>query len=155
MNQLLDQATDTQGPLLLAVEEEAPGGTEVILFVEDEAFVRQVTSEVIRWAGYQVFVAASAAEALRVYDQLSGQVDLLLSDVILPGKSGRELACELRQRSGDLAVLLVSGYVQQVTASEPTEWAEECLPKPFSAKVLLRTVRQVLDRKRDAVGQRS
>ena len=66
-------------------EKETLGGREIILFVEDEGFVREVTSQVLRSAGYRVLTATNAAEALHLYDQRSNEVGLLLTDVVLPG----------------------------------------------------------------------
>jgi two-component system, cell cycle sensor histidine kinase and response regulator CckA len=122
--------------------------TETILLVEDEVFVREVTSEVLRSAGYRVLTAKTADEAAQTDDQQLSQVDLLLTDVILPGKSGRTLANDLKQRYPWIAVLLVSGYMQQWTESEAGGWTEECLPKPFSATVLLLRVREALNQQR-------
>jgi CheY-like chemotaxis protein len=127
------------------------GRTETILFVEDEAFVRDVTSEVLRSAGYRVLVAKTADEAAQLNDQHLGQVDLLLTDVILPGRSGRTLANDLKLRCPSIAVLIVSGYMQQWTASDAGGWTEECLPKPFSAVVLLRRVREALNQQRSRI----
>ena len=70
------------------VDQEASWVAETILFVEDEAFVREVTCEVLRSAGYRVLVANNAAEAAGIYDQRRGEVELLLSDVVLPGEMG-------------------------------------------------------------------
>jgi DNA-binding NtrC family response regulator len=139
--------TDVLGMRLssLTADREIMGGGETILFVEDEAFVRRVTSEVLRAAGYRVLVAKTADEAAQANDQHRDEVDLLLTDVVLPGKNGRKLANELKERRPSIAVLLVSGYAQQWTESEA---AEECLPKPFSATALLTRVRQVLNQKR-------
>src|SRR5271169_5407250 len=73
-----------------AFVEPAPrGGPETILLVEDEGFVRKVTAEVLESAGYKVVIAGNAGEALEVYRRLSGPVDLLLADVVMPGMSGR------------------------------------------------------------------
>jgi len=115
----------------------------MILLVEDEAFVREVTCEVLRSAGYRVLTAASADEAVCVYDSRGGDVDLLLTDVVLPGETGRTLAGKLRREDPDLKVLLVTGYGEQMKLREAQE---ECLPKPFSSEVLLGRVRQLLDR---------
>jgi CheY-like chemotaxis protein len=117
--------------------------TQTVLFVEDEAFVRGVASEVLRSAGYRVLIARDAGEAARTYEAQLGTVDLLLSDVILPGENGRSLAARLRRANPRLKVLLITGYVEQMV--EPTTDVEECLAKPFSVDVLLQRVRQVLD----------
>ena len=118
---------------------------ETILFVEDEAFVREVTGEVLRSAGYRVLTAKNATEATGVYDQRRGEVELLLTDVVLPGETGRALAGRLRRENPGLKVLLVTGYAEQMGLREAMR--EECLAKPFSTEVLLRRVRQVLDRR--------
>lgn len=125
-------------------DEEMLAGAETILLVEDEAFVRDVTCKVLRSAGYRVLTAKNAAEAVRVYDARRGEVELLLTDVILPGETGRVLAGRLRRKDPELKVLLVTGYAEQMGRREAKP--EECLAKPFSSAVLLRKVRQLLDR---------
>jgi CheY-like chemotaxis protein len=124
-------------------DEEMLRGAETILFVEDEAFVRDVTCEVLRSAGYRVLSAKNAAEALVSYDVRRGEVELLLTDVVLPGETGLALAGRLRREDPDLKVLLVTGYAEQMGKRE--EKHEECLAKPFSTEVLLRSVRRLLD----------
>ncbi len=122
---------------------------ETILFVEDEKFVREVTGEVLRSAGYRVLTAKNAAEAVCVYDARRSDVDLLLTDVVLPGETGRALAGRLRRENPALKVLLVTGYAEQM--SPPESKQEECLAKPFSTEVLLRRVRNRLDRRAQLV----
>lgn len=119
------------------------GGAETILFVEDEAFVRDVASEVLRTAGYEVLTAQNAVEGARIFEARQADVQLLLSDVVLPGETGRALAGRLRRGNPELKVLLVTGYGEQMGRRE-AGW-EECLAKPFSAEVLLRKVRGILD----------
>jgi two-component system, cell cycle sensor histidine kinase and response regulator CckA len=118
-------------------------GAEKILLVEDEAFVREVTSEVLQSAGYRVLTAKDAVEAARAYEQNCGEVDLLLTDVILPGETGCALAAKLRRSNPGLNVLLVTGYVEQMELREAG--CAEPLVKPFSAGVLLRRVREAID----------
>ena len=118
--------------------------TKMILLVEDEAFVREVTCEVLRAAGYRVLAAKNAAEATRVYEVRGDEVELLLSDVVLPGESGRVLAGKLRRENPRLKILLVTGYAEQMGPRGTMQ--EECLAKPFSTEVLLGRVRQMLDR---------
>jgi len=119
-------------------------GAETILLVEDEVFVREVTCEVLRSAGYEVVTAQNAGEALLAYDRRCGAVDLLLTDVVLPGENGRVLAEKLKRENPGLKTLLVTGYADQMgmDAGEHVE----CLAKPFSTGVLLGKVRQLLDR---------
>jgi len=109
-----------------------------ILFVEDEAFVRLVTCEVLRSAGYSVFTAKNAAEALEIYQRRRGALELLLTDVVLPDENGLELAGRLRRDNPELKVLFVTGYAEQMGADR--------LAKPFSTEVLLRRLRGLLDR---------
>lgn len=124
---------------------EAEGsGSETVLYVEDEAFVRDVTSEVLRSAGYEVWTARNAEEAQHIYDRNQGAIDLLITDVILPGENGRALARRLRIADSALKVLLVSGYAEQLGTDDAT--GEDCLAKPFATTQLLRRVRQGLDR---------
>jgi two-component system cell cycle sensor histidine kinase/response regulator CckA len=124
-------------------DEESLGGAETILFVEDEAFVRGVTSEVLRTAGYEVLTAQNAADGVRIFEARHADVQLLLTDVVLPGETGRAMAGRLRRRNPELKVLLVTGYGEQMGPREGGR--EECLAKPFSVEVLLRRVRVMLD----------
>ena len=124
--------------------EEQQAAAETVLFVEDEAFVREVTGEVLRSAGYRVLTAKDATEATRAYEAHRGAVDLLLTDVVLPGESGRGLAGRLRRGNPRLKVLLMTGYAEQIGRCEVG--VEECLAKPFSVGSLLRKVRQALNR---------
>jgi CheY-like chemotaxis protein len=122
--------------------EEAAADVGTILFVEDEAFVREVVCEVLRSAGYCVLMAKNAVEAVRTYDEHRGRIDLLLTDMVLPGENGRALASRLRREDPQLKVLLVTGYSEQMGLLEATQL--ECLAKPFSTEVLLRRVWKLL-----------
>jgi two-component system cell cycle sensor histidine kinase/response regulator CckA len=137
------QAPDELGPWSWGTEEKTLAGAETILLVEDEAFVREVTGEVLRSAGYRVLTARDAVEAVRAWEAHRGATDLLLADVMLPGENGRALAGRLKRESPGLKVLLISGYAEQMGRREAG--MEECLAKPFSVGVLLRRVRQALD----------
>jgi two-component system cell cycle sensor histidine kinase/response regulator CckA len=126
---------------------------ETILFVEDEAFVRGVVSEVLRSAGYRVLTAQNALEAAVAFERRAGAIDLLLTDVILPGENGRTLARSLAKKNPRLKILFVTGYGDQMNllAAEnpdrenPGRQSIHCLPKPFSAGILLQRIRQLLD----------
>jgi DNA-binding response OmpR family regulator len=117
---------------------------ETILFVEDESLVRDVIGEVLRTAGYAVLTARNATEALLAYGEHPSEIDLLLTDVILPGETGRILAKRLRLQDQQLKVLFVTGYAEQMHILEAER--TECLAKPFSSEILLLTVRELLDR---------
>jgi two-component system, cell cycle sensor histidine kinase and response regulator CckA len=115
-----------------------------ILLVEDEDFVRQVTAEVLSFGGYQVFGARTAAEAMRVFGQYGEKVQLLLTDVVLPGTNGRDLARDLRLLHPGLKTMFISGYPDnEVTKRSSEEPGVFYLPKPFSVESLMQKVRQV------------
>jgi two-component system, cell cycle sensor histidine kinase and response regulator CckA len=118
--------------------------SETILFVEDEIFVRDVISEVLQTAGYTVLTARNTTEALVAYGDHHSETDLLLTDVILPGETGLALAKKLRLQDPKLKVLFVTGYAEQMHILEAER--TECLAKPFSTEVLLRKIRELLDR---------
>ena len=141
--QITETPAEANGSYRGAYQERLAG---TILFVEDEVFVREVTSEVLRSAGYLILAATNAAEAVCVYDAHRGEIDLLLTDVVLPGETGRGLAERLRRENPGLKVLLVTGYSDQMPL--PGAKHEECLAKPFSAEMLLGRVRQLLHRRR-------
>ncbi|SRR6266496_1409361 len=124
-------------------DEEGLTGAETILYVEDESFVRDVTCEVLRAAGYRVLTAKNAVEAVRLYEAHRGEVNLLLTDMILPGETGSTLARRLRLEDPGLKVLLVTGYADQLGRLEAKQ--QECLGKPFSSGMLLGRVRRLLD----------
>jgi two-component system, cell cycle sensor histidine kinase and response regulator CckA len=129
------------GPMASLTENATGKCDGTILYVEDEAFVREVTREVLQAAGYCVLAAKDAAEAIALYQEHCGGIDLLLTDVVLPGENGRELAARLKRRNERLKVILASGYGEQM-ADEGTP--NECLPKPFSSEVLLQRVGELL-----------
>jgi two-component system, cell cycle sensor histidine kinase and response regulator CckA len=118
-----------------------------ILLVEDEAFVREMSCEILQNAGYRVLKTRSAAEAKVIFRRYRKILKLLLTDVVLPGENGRDLACDLRFIDPGLRTIFVSGYpVNAVTQAGIGEDGMFYLPKPFTAESLLRKVRQVLAR---------
>ncbi len=122
----------------------APSGLTILL-VEDEAFVREVTSDLLEAEGFRVLKAKNAADARAAFRRHCKSVQLLLTDVVLPGENGRDLASHLRRLSPNLLIIFVSGYpVNAVTRDSVSERGMFYLPKPFSAETLLSKVRQVL-----------
>lgn len=116
-----------------------------VLLVEDEDFVRQVTAEVLTSGGYDVLCARHAAEAMRVFQGCNREVHLLLTDVVLPGRTGNNLARDLQALCPALKTVFISGYPENaVTNQELRKPGVTYLPKPFSLESLLRTVRQAL-----------
>ena len=122
-----------------------PGNGETILLVEDEAFVREITCQVLESAGYVVLQACSAEEALWAFCRHQGPVHLLLTDMVMPGKNGPDLAAELGALSPEMKTILTSGYGENVTEEMCRNPKVFFLPKPFSVQSLTRKVRNVLD----------
>jgi two-component system cell cycle sensor histidine kinase/response regulator CckA len=130
-----------------AVEEHSDTtGAATILLVEDEESVRMVGAQVLTSRGYTVHEAVSGADALEIMKELDGQVDLVVSDVVMPEMDGPSLLKELRKTSPDLKVIFVSGYAEDAFAKNlPENEKFSFLPKPFSLKQLAETVKNVLD----------
>jgi two-component system, cell cycle sensor histidine kinase and response regulator CckA len=122
-------------------------GTETVLVVEDERPVREVTVRVLRSAGYRVLVAESGQAALDLDPRELATVRLLVTDVVMPGLDGREVAQALGRGCPGLRVLYVSGYAQDAVAQRGgLAPGTDLLEKPFTPSVLLGRVRAVLDR---------
>jgi PAS domain S-box-containing protein len=123
-----------------------PRGRENVLLVEDEASVRALAETILKRLGYNVMVADSGAEALLVWEQRSGAIDVLLTDVIMPHMSGGDLAHKLREKNPQLRVLFMSGYTHDMIASHGVLAGEtQLIQKPFTAEALGRKLRAVLD----------
>ena len=116
-------------------------GSETILLVEDEAPIRKITALLLKRLGYRVQEASSGEEALRLAQGSREKIDLLMTDVDMPGMSGRELAEVLRARDAGLKVLFLSGHTS-VLHTEVT-----FLQKPFTLDALSKKLREVLDRR--------
>lgn len=124
----------------------APRGGETVLVVEDDAALRSVTALILGQLGYTVLQASGGEEAIQVAAAHSGPVDLLLSDVVMPGMSGTELAARLREDHPGMRVLLMSGYASDsVVRQGLADRGAAFIPKPFSLGTLGRKVRAVLD----------
>jgi PAS domain S-box-containing protein len=122
-------------------------GSETILLVEDEDAVRAVAREALRRRGYAVLEAAHADGALEVADGFDGRIELLLTDVVMPGLSGRALADRLSALRPDTKVLYMSGYTDaEIVRHGVLEPGLNYLQKPFTPDVLAHKVREVLDR---------
>ncbi|MGA2786603.1 MAG: response regulator [Verrucomicrobiota bacterium] len=120
------------------------GRHEKILLVEDDADVRTVTRGVLEGSGYQIWEAANGLEALNVWKKNASQIDLLLTDFIMPGGlNGTELAARLRGERPNLKVILMSGYNSDLPGNIQPH--SHILSKPFSLESLTETVRSCLD----------
>jgi CheY-like chemotaxis protein len=119
-------------------------GASTILMVEDELVVRQFAVEVLTAAGHQVLQAASAEEALLVATHYSLPIHLLLTDVVMPGLNGRELAVRIGPLHPETRVLLVSGYSDIVTGEGALDTGFRYLQKPYTPESLTRTMERIL-----------
>ena len=121
-------------------------GRGTILLVEDETFLRDATCDILESAGYRVLKTCNAAEAMSAFSEYKTIVRLLLTDVVLPGQNGRDLANDLRSICPKLRIIFISGYPENVvTRHGIQEDGMFYLPKPFSLRSLTRKVRQVLE----------
>jgi CheY-like chemotaxis protein len=128
------------------VADQPAEGFETILVVEDEEIVRAVMRQFLERQGYEVLAAGDARQALAICEQRGGRIDLLVTDLVMPGIDGRQLAKQVRSLRSDVAVLFTSGY------PEDSELVQEIVgqgqafeQKPFTRDAFLRRVREVLD----------
>lgn len=124
----------------------ADHGQETILLVEDETNLRRLARQYLETQGYKILEAEDGAAALQIVDGYKSTIDLLLTDVIMPGMNGRELAEHITKLLPDLRVLYMSGYTENAVGHDGTlDAGINLLQKPFSLPVLKDRVREVLD----------
>lgn len=122
------------------------GKSAVVLLVEDEDAVRRGGKRMLETRGYTVHEAGSGVEALDILEELDGQIDVVVSDVVMPEMDGPTLLGEIRKRYPDMKFIFVSGFAEDAFARNLPEGSKfGFLPKPFSLKQLATTVREVLD----------
>ncbi|MHC5034561.1 MAG: ATP-binding protein, partial [Planctomycetota bacterium] len=128
------------------VEADVPSGSETILLVEDDPQVRELAHRVLQEQGYTVLEASNGEEALELLTSHTGPIDLLLTDVVMPGMSGKALADQLLRTQPDLRAIFMSGYTDEAIAHHGVLDPDVAfLQKPFSPTILARKVRDVLD----------
>lgn len=121
-------------------------GTETLLLVEDEAAVRASVRRLLEWHGYTVLEARNGAEALKIYEARGSEIDLVLTDILMPEMGGQELVEQLRERRPELRVVFMSGYAERaLTSNGSVPLGTGYLEKPFAVETLMRRVREVLD----------
>lgn len=142
-------AVDEAGDTLRFLRPTAPrGGSESVLVVEDEEAVRKLAKRILESAGYRVFTAASGVEALAFAESHQGPIDLVLTDVVMPGMSGRQVASRLLAIRPASKVLYMSGYTDNAIVHHGVlDDGTNFIGKPFTAVDLTRKVREVLDGK--------
>lgn len=121
-------------------------GRETLLLVEDEEGIRDLAREILEGSGYTVLEAGDPVQALRVTDGYAGAIDLLVTDVVMPHMSGRDLADRLVAKRPSLRVLYMSGYTDDAIVHHGVlDPGTAFLPKPFTPDALRRKAREVLD----------
>jgi len=139
----LDQAEDQIG--MPHSQKEFPKGTETVLLTEDEQDVREIAREFLESGGYQVIEAKDGAEAVQLAEKYRGQIQLLVTDMVMPGMTGQELAVKLQSEHAGLRVVFMSGYSEhaatEMANADPTV---RLMTKPFSRAAILRTVGEIL-----------
>lgn len=121
-------------------------GHETLLIAEDEPSVRNLVASALRHDGYRLLLASSAEEALTKADAHDGPIDLLLTDAMMPGKSGVELAALMTTRRPGIPVIIMSGYTEETLDVPGLKEPITLLQKPFTPRELRRRIREVLDR---------
>jgi len=126
-------------------------GKETILLVEDDPLVRGLAQEILKSRGYSILVAERPDAALEICRQHAGPIDLVLTDVIMPGMNGRDMADEILAMRPEVGVLFMSGYTNTVAMRNGSSGKlTSFLQKPFSPTVLGRKVREMLDQLQDS-----
>jgi DNA-binding NtrC family response regulator len=146
----------TSSVIPIARFEAAQTQKPIILLVEDESMVREVTRQVLEHAGYEVLESAGAREALRLAAEHRGRIRLLLSDVVMPGMNGFDLAHRIQRMEPHLTTVFMSGYTEAATVRQSAE--DPCrtyLQKPFTIDLLLRCVDDALARNPEGAVQGS
>jgi hypothetical protein len=139
----VDQPVERLGAAPTASD--VPRGTETILLAEDEQDVREVAREFLESGGYTVIEARDGAEALKKVEKHQGAIDLLITDMVMPGMTGQDLTARLLQARPGIRVLYMSGYSERAAAE--STWGNSSmrlLSKPFSRWALLRAVHEIL-----------
>ena len=125
---------------------QVPGGKETILIVEDESALLELLRQVLSRYNYNILAASSSAEALQIWDKQQGRIDLLLTDVVMPGgMSGRELSTELKKRKPGLKVILTSGFNVATAGKEWSTGDTTFLSKPYLPDTAAKLIRDTLD----------
>jgi len=125
----------------------ASNAGETILLVEDDPHVQRIVRNILKRSGYRVLAADGAKEALQLAEDTDGStIHLLLSDLVMPGTSGRELAVQVQALRPDIAILYMSGYTDDAVIRRGVlEAGMAFIQKPFGAEDLVRRVREVLE----------
>ncbi len=145
----LPVTTESAAPRRISQPVARPGTGELVLVVEDEAPVRLMAKRALEEAGYQVVEAENGGEALELLAGRDGKIDLLLTDVVMPGIGGRELAAKVAELAPGIPVLFTSGYTDgEILRRGLLEPGAAFIQKPFTPNAIVRLVRQQLEERR-------
>jgi len=133
-----------------SVADESLQGSETILLVEDQSQLLDLTHKFLQGLGYKVLDAGSAGEAIQIAQRFTGKIDLLLTDVVMPGMNGRELAQQLRPSYANMQVLYVSGFAQQTLEQDVLDATHAFLAKPFLLPELAAKIRELFRKAKSA-----
>jgi two-component system, cell cycle sensor histidine kinase and response regulator CckA len=128
----------------LNVRSRDPSPRRTILLVEDELFVREATCGILQLAGFEVLSAENAKEALKIFKRRGDGIDLVMTDMILPGGTGHQLGQDLRAQSPQVMVLVTSGYDKPDYETEAPNSYNYFLAKPYSRKTLIDKIEKIL-----------
>jgi two-component system cell cycle sensor histidine kinase/response regulator CckA len=128
-----------------AAESETPRGSETIRLVEDDTQVRTAVGRLLRHHGYGLLSAANADDAVALAERHMGEIDLVLSDVVMPGENGAQVVAKVRAHATNVPALLMSGHIEHAALERAGFSAHQLVEKPFLPEALMRKVRQALD----------
>jgi two-component system, cell cycle sensor histidine kinase and response regulator CckA len=117
----------------------------VILLVEDESMVREITGQVLSHAGYSVLESSNAKEALQIAGSHDGRIDVLLTDIVMPEMNGADLAQRMQNRQPDLVTIFMSGYAEHDVVKKAKLSSAVHIQKPFTVDTLLSRVSEALN----------
>ncbi len=141
-----EESLDPSDNIPTQVVEQVAGGTETVLLAEDEEAVRNLVLRLLTESGYRVLEAHGGDEALNLCRSHEGAIDLLITDLVMPRMSGRELAQAAHVMRPEMPILYISGYTEDLTIRQGISSAEvHFLAKPFTASMLRQKVRGILD----------
>jgi len=143
----VEEAVEPAGPARISPSQ--AGGSETVLLVEDEESVRQLVRETLVSKGYKILEADNGETALQIASDYAGKIDMLITDVVMPGMSGRELSARMCASYPQTKVLYLSGYTEDAIVHEGVlDPGTAFLQKPFTLQMLSRKVREVLGERR-------
>jgi two-component system cell cycle sensor histidine kinase/response regulator CckA len=116
----------------------------IILLVEDEPFVREATCSILEQAGFEVLLASDTRDGMKLFEGCKRRIDLVMTDMVLPGGTGQQLGQDLRGRSPDVLILVTSGYGNSEYEVEVPESRTYFLGKPYSRRTLIDKIEKIL-----------